>query len=167
MTTPDNQERLREHVKGEMTYGKDAREWRRARVLELDSQGYTHREIVSKLLIAKGTVSNDLAYLKKQAIENLQHHIHEVVPMEYQKCMAGMKSNLKETLEIAATTDDPRIKLQASAIANDCYKFILDMSTNAGIVSDAMKYVLREREQVNALQKLEELEEEETTTGIY
>jgi hypothetical protein len=89
-----------------MTYGKDAVEWRRARVLELDSQGYTHCEIVSKLLIAKGTVSNDLSFLKKQAIANLQHHIHEVIPDEYQKCMTGMKSNLKETLEIANTVTD-------------------------------------------------------------
>ena len=55
--------------------------------------------------------------------------------------MVGMKSNLKETLEIANTVTDPRVKLQARAIVNDCYKFILDMSTNAGIVSDAMKYV--------------------------
>ncbi|MFZ0698536.1 MAG: hypothetical protein WAM88_15480 [Nitrososphaeraceae archaeon] len=27
---------------------------------------------------------------------------------------------------------DPKVKLRAVAIANDCYKFILDMSTNAG-----------------------------------
>ena len=44
------------------------------------------------------------------------------------------------------------------------------MSTNAGIVSDALKYVTHQKEQVNALQKLDEqLEEEEesTTSGIY
>jgi hypothetical protein len=90
---------------------------------------------------------------------------------EYQKCMAGMKSNLKETLEIANSITDPRVKLQARAIVSDCYKFILDMSTNAGIVSDALKYVIQKTEQVNALQKLDEqLEEEEqdtTTGGIY
>jgi hypothetical protein len=168
MTTPENQEALHEHAKGKMNYGRDAIEWRRARVLELSSQGYTHREIMSKLLIAKGTVSNDLAFLKKEAIENLQLHIHEVVPMEYQKCMVGMKTNLKHILEICDESSDPRVKLQARAIANDCYKFILDMSTNAGIVSDAMKYVIRQTEQVNVLQKIEQIEEEEeTTSGIY
>ena len=30
------------------------------------------------------------------------------------------------------------------------------MSTNAGIVSDALKYVTHQKEQVNALQKLDE-----------
>ena len=67
-----------------------------------------------------------------------------------------MKSNLKETLVIATTVSDPRVKLQARAIVSDCYKFILDMSTNAGIVSDALKYVTHQKEQVNALQKLDE-----------
>ena len=95
-------------------------------------------------------------YLKKLAQDNLQKHIHEAIPMEYQKCMVGMKSNLKETLEIANTVTDPRVKLQARAIVSDCYKFILDMSTNAGIVSDALKYVIQKTEQVNVLQKLNE-----------
>ena len=110
-------------------------------------------------------------FLRQQAQASLQKHIHEVVPEEYQKCMAGMKSNLKETLEIATSVTDPRVKLQARAIVNDCYKFILDMSTNAGIVSDALKYVTQQKEQLSALQKIddkiEEMEEETTTNGIY
>jgi hypothetical protein len=47
----------------------------------------------------------------------------------------------------------PQTKLQARAIANDCYKFILHMSTNAGIVSDALKYVGQKTE---TIQKLDE-----------
>ena len=79
--------------------------------------------------------------------------------------MTGMKSNLKETLKITNSVTDPRVKLQARAIANDCYKFILDMSTNTGIISDAIKYVTQKTEQVNSLQKLDEqLTEEEATT---
>ena len=85
------------------------------------------------------TISRDVQYLRQKAQKNLQKHIHEAVPEEYQKCMAGMKNNLKETLVIVAASADPRIKLQARAIANDCYKFILDMSTNAGVISDALK----------------------------
>lgn len=82
--------------------------------------------------------------------------------------MAGMKSNLKETLDIANSVTDPRVKLQARAIVNDCYKFILDMSTNAGIVSDALKYVTQQKEQLVSLQKIDDnkIEEiEETTTA--
>ena len=75
-------------------------------------------------------------------------------------------------MEIVDTASDHKKKLQAKAIANDCYKFILDMSTNAGIVSDALKYVTQKTEQVNTLQKLDERieeqeEEEATANGIY
>ena len=148
-------------------------DWRRAQVLELSSQGYNQREISAKLQVDPAAVNRDMMFLRQQAKDNLQHHIHEVVPEEYQKCMVGMKRNLKETLEIANTSADPRVKLQARAIANDCYKFILDMSTNAGIVSDALKYVTQKTEQVNTLQKIEDrleaIQEEEATTtnGIY
>jgi hypothetical protein len=82
--------------------------------------------------------------------------------------MTGMKSNLKETLDIANSVTDPRVKLQARAIVNDCYKSILDMSTNAGIVSDALKYVTQQKEQLVSLQKIDDnkIEEiEETTTA--
>ena len=53
MTGLENYNGNPERAKERMTYGKDAIQWRRARVLELNSQGYTHREIVSKLQIAK------------------------------------------------------------------------------------------------------------------
>ena len=46
----------------------------------------------------------------------LTFSMHETVPEEYQRCMAGMKSNLKETPQIAETVTDPRVKLQARAI---------------------------------------------------
>ena len=102
------------------------------------------------------------------AQENLQHHIHEVVPEEYQKSMVGMKQNLKHVLQIAETATDPKVKLQARAIANDCYRFILEMSTNAGIVSDALKFVNQSKEKIDTMRSgIEETQEVTTTSGVY
>jgi hypothetical protein len=147
-------------------------EWRRSQVLELASEGYTQREIASKLQVDLTAVNRDIQFLRHQAQENLQKHIHETVPEEYQKCMVGMKRNLKQTLEIADTAADPRTKLQARAIANDCYKYIMDLTTNGIVITDAMKYVIQKTEQVNTLQKLDErieaIEVEDTTTnGVF
>jgi len=148
-------------------------EWRRANVLELSSEGYTQREIASKLQVDLAAVNRDIQFLRQQAQENLQKHIHETVPEEYQRCMVGMKRNLKQTLEIRDSTGDPKIKLQAAAIANDCYKFILDMTTNAGIVSDALKFVNQSQQRINSMQpqpteaKAEPETEEKTTKGIF
>jgi IS30 family transposase len=149
-------------------------DWRRAQVLDLASQGYNQREISAKLQLDPAAVNRDMMFLRRQAQENLQKHIHEVVPEEYQKCMVGMKRNLKQTLEIRdSVASDPKTKLQAAAIANDCYRYIMDLCTNAGIVSDALKFVERKKEQLDTLQmideRIEEIEEEEekSTKGIF
>jgi hypothetical protein len=147
------------------------KEWRRNKVLELSSQGYSERDIGSQLQISHITVHRDLVYLKRQAQDNLQYHIHEAVPEYYQKCLWGMKRVLKQTLEIAETSSDPKIKLEAMRIANDCYRYIMDLTTNGAVVTDAIKYVTQKTEQVNTLQKLDEkieaLDGETTTNGVF
>ena len=55
-------------------------QWRRAQVLELASKGYNQREIATRLQLDTAAVNRDMFSLRKQAIENLQNHIHEVVP---------------------------------------------------------------------------------------
>jgi hypothetical protein len=105
-----------EHLSSKLTYGKEAIEWRRAKVLELDSQGYSQHEIAAKLQIAKGTVNSDLAYLKKQAEKNLQLHIHETVSEEYQKCMIGINQVSKMCWSIVSKEIDDKTRLQALAL---------------------------------------------------
>jgi hypothetical protein len=64
-----------------------------------------------------------------------------------------MKRNLKQTLEIAETTTDPRTKLQARAIANDCYKYIMDLTTNGVVITDAIKFVQTNKEKLTMSKK--------------
>ena len=120
MTSLESREGNIEHLSEKINnfHGKDARAWRRSLVLDFDSQGYTHREIATKLHIAKGTVSNDLTFLRKQAQDNLQYHIHDLVPEYFQKCLWGMRRNLKQTLEIGEASPDPKVKLEAKRIAS-------------------------------------------------
>jgi hypothetical protein len=80
--------------------------------------------------------------------------------------MVGMKRNLKQTLEIAETAADPKIKLQARAIANDCYKYIIDLATNGVVITDAIKYVQGKMDHLNKTEKalLQDIKEEENKT---
>jgi O-phosphoseryl-tRNA(Cys) synthetase len=153
-------------------------DWRRAKVLEMLSKGETNQsEIARKLQVDKSVICKDVAVIRRQAQENLQHHIQERIPEEYQICMTGMKLNLKQTLEIAETAADPKTKLQARAIANDCYKYIMDLTTNGVVVTDALKYVQGKldhlnNQEKNLLQDIKEdtdteAEEETTTNGIF
>jgi DNA-directed RNA polymerase specialized sigma24 family protein len=66
-------------------------EWRRAQVLELASEGYTQREIASKLQVDLTAVNRDIQFLRQQAQENLQKHIHETVP-EISKMHGGYET---------------------------------------------------------------------------
>ena len=67
--------------------------------------------------------------------------------------MTGMKINLRQTFEIAVTTSDPRTKLQARAIANDCYKYIMDLTTNGVVITDAIKFVQTSKEKLTMSKK--------------
>ena len=139
----------------------DSIEWRRSKILELSSDGYNQREISQKLQITKSVVNRDVIFLRKQARESLQYHIQDRIPEEYQNCMTGMKRNLKQTLEIAETTSDPRTKLQARAIANDCYKYIMDLTTNGVVITDAIRFVQTNKEKLTMSTKEDDKESKE------
>ena len=80
--------------------------------------------------------------------------------------------------EIGDTASDPKVKLEARRIANDCYRYIMDLCTNAGIVNYALNFVTRKQEQIDTLQKIDkrmqqqqqeqQIEEETTATnGVF
>ena len=75
-------------------------EWRKAKVLELSSQGYNQIEIATNLEVDRSIVSRDIAYLKQKAHENLKTHIQDKLPEEYQNCMTGINQVLKICWEI-------------------------------------------------------------------
>ena len=76
-------------------------QWRRNKVLELSSQGRSQPEIASILQVGLGTISRDIQYLREQARKNLETHINNRLPEEYQSCMAGLNQVLKLSWDIA------------------------------------------------------------------
>ena len=103
-------------TKVEQNKEKDAIEWRRNKILELSSQGHNQREIALILKFSVGTVNRDLSYLKHQAKSNIKKYIDERLPEEYEKCMIGLNSILREAWNTSANTDDKREKIQASSL---------------------------------------------------
>ena len=75
--------------------------------------------------------------------------------------MAGLKQVLKESRDIAdksknynndngqtTTMTDDRTRIQALALANDCYKYIMDLTTNGVVITDAIKFVQTNKEKL-------------------
>jgi hypothetical protein len=146
----------------EMTQS-NKREWRRSKIRELLVKGYNHYEIANTLQIPRPTITKDVQYLRQQDRENLQSHIQERLPQEYENCMTGMNRILKLTWEIAEKPTDDKTKLQAFAQLNEGYKFKMDLTTNGVVVTDAIKYVQSKMDHLNKTEKepLQEIEREE------
>src|SRR5215203_2361993 len=117
-------------------------EWRRAKVLELSSQGRSQREIADTIHVGIGTVNRDLAYLNKQAQDNLKIHVQERLPEQYQKCINGLDQVLKMGWNIVNNDSSSAAnRLQGLSLINDCYKYLMDLTTNGVVITDAIKYV--------------------------
>jgi hypothetical protein len=161
-------------------------EWRRSKVRELLVKGYNHYEIAYTLQIPRPTITKDIQYLRHQDKENLQNHVQERLPQEYENCMTGINRVLQLTWEIAEKPTDDKTRLQAFAQLNEGYKFKMDLTTNGVVLqTDAIKYVqgqmdhlnkrekgllqdIKQKEDKEAEQQPEEdIESQKTTNGIF
>jgi hypothetical protein len=97
-------------------------------------------EIAQILQVSNGTVNRDLSYLRQQAKSNIRRYIDEKLPEEYEKCLVGLTSILREAWNTSQQAEDRREKIQALSLAKECYSMKLDLLTNA-TVDDAIRFV--------------------------
>jgi predicted transcriptional regulator len=116
-------------------------QWRRDKVQELCSKGYSQREISHILQVGLATVNRDISYLRQEEKTNIKKYIDERLPEEYEKCLVGLNAITKEAWNTAQSTDDKREKVQALSLAKECYSMKLDLLTNATVVDDAIRFV--------------------------
>jgi predicted transcriptional regulator len=130
---------------------KDRIDWRRGKVHELGSQGYSQREIAQILQISNGTVNRDLSILRQQAKTNIKKYIDEILPEEYEKCLVGLNAITREAWNTTQQTEDKREKIQALSLAKECYSMKLDLLTNATVVDDAIRFVSSNKSKDNLI----------------
>lgn len=139
-------------------------EWRRNKVQHLLVRGYSQWDVAEELQIDQSTVSRDTQYLKQQAQDSLKSHIQDKLPQEYHRCLTGINQVLKLSWQIAnntrqngqnlndnsnaVTIGDNRTRLQALSLINDCYKYIMDLTTNGVVITDAIKFVQTNKEKL-------------------
>lgn len=117
-------------------------EWRRAKVLELMSKGETNQSEIARILqVDRSTICRDIEYLRQQAKENITKYVDERLPEEYEKCLVGLNSILKEAWTMSQTENIKGDKIKALALAKECYAMKLELLTNATVVDDAIRFV--------------------------
>lgn len=119
----------------------DVISWRRDKVMQLSSRGFSQREIASTLQVANGTVARDSLILRDKAKDNIRNYIDERLPEEYEKCLVGLTAILKDAWNISQNTQENREKISALELAKSCYQTKLDLLTNATVLGDALKFV--------------------------
>jgi hypothetical protein len=129
-----------EHLSSDMEQ-QNQMEWRRDKVQELCSKGYSQREISQVLQVGLATVNRDISYLRNQARDNIKRYVDERLPEEYEKCLVGLTAITKEAWNTASNTEDKREKMQALSLAKECYSMKLDLLTNATVIDDAIRFV--------------------------
>jgi hypothetical protein len=145
-------------------------QWRRDKVQELCSKGYSKREISQTLQVGLATVNRDISYLRNHAKANIKRYIVERLPEEYDKCLVGLNAITKEAWNTAHNTEDKREKIQALSLAKECYSMKLDLLTNATVVDDAIRFVeknSRGRRDDDDITQQNESDEEEITNKIF
>ena len=116
-------------------------QWRRYKIQELCSKGFSQREISQTLQVGLATVNREVSYLRNQAKTNIKKYIDERLPEEYEKCMVGLTAILREAWNTSYRKEDKREKIQALSLAKECYSMKLDLLTNATVVDDAIRFV--------------------------
>jgi Trp operon repressor len=91
-------------------------EWRREKVQELCSKGYSQREVSQVLQVGLATVNRDISYLRNQAKANIKRYIDERLPEEYGKCLVGLTAILREAWNTAQQTEEKREKRKDTGI---------------------------------------------------
>jgi predicted transcriptional regulator len=147
---------------------RDRIDWRRSKVQELNSQGYSQREIAQILQVSNGTVNKDLFILRQQAKHNIKRYIDERLPEEYEKCLVGLNAITKEAWTTSYQTEDKREKIQALSLAKDCYSMKLELLTNATVVDDAIRFVShKSKGKTNSVSSTNEDAKEESNEPDY
>jgi IS30 family transposase len=99
-------------------------EWRRAKILELKSQGLDQREISQVLQVSPTTITFDLQYLRKEARETVREYTTEQLPLQLRTFMAAVQNAIKQYWDMSQNTKDNKEKIQAIEHYLECHKVL-------------------------------------------
>jgi transcriptional regulator len=112
--------------------------WRRSKVLEYLSKGYTQAEIVDILHVSHPTISRDVSYIREHSRDNIRTFIDKRLPEEIEKAFTSYDTTIKIASSIADNTTNDKVKLDARDLVNKTRAAILEICNN----TDLINYVL-------------------------
>src|ERR687897_3779476 len=116
-------------------------ELRRAKVMELLSNGHTSQVSIAETLnVSEPTVSRDIRFLKDRAGKELEVHFQERLPFEYARAMAGINATLARVSDmLEKEAKDPKTKIEIMKLQMELWKSVMSMATDGGLLERIMK----------------------------
>jgi hypothetical protein len=102
-------------------------QWRRAKILELKSQGLDQREMSQVLQVSPTTITFDLQYLRKEAKENVRDYTTRELPLQFRVAIKATWNAVKEYWNISQKAEDNREKMQALEQYLKCHVELCNM----------------------------------------
>ena len=96
-------------------------EWRRAKILELKSQGLDQRDISQILHLSPTTITFDLLYLRKEARKTIREYTTEQLPLQLRIFLVANQNAIKQYWDISQKAQDNKEKIQALEHYLDCH----------------------------------------------
>lgn len=96
-------------------------EWRRDKVLELSSKGYSQTEIAKELKTSKSTISRDMDHIREEFYRK-KREFQELMYFEYIGSLYALNRTLKKLWDIVdGASSSRKEQMQAIALLNDTY----------------------------------------------
>jgi transcriptional regulator len=99
-------------------------EWRRAKILELKSQGLDQRDIAQVLHVSPTTITFDLQYLRKEARKTIRVYTTEQLPLQLRIFMVANQNTIKQYWDISQKAQDNKEKMQALEHYLECHQLL-------------------------------------------
>ena len=124
-------------------------EWRRSQVIAYHGDGYSIRDIATKLIMSKTQIHRDLVYLTKHAHERIDKFVNEDIPMEYASTLASVKGIIKDMSDIidnakrnkdGTPKEEPDVKriMEASSIKMQAQGLKMELITGANLAHESI-----------------------------
>ncbi len=115
------------------------------------AQGISQADIATELKVSAATITNDIAYLRKEAKENIRTHIKERMPLEFETSLTSLKSVRRRANLIAEKTENERVKVMSLSLVRETEESIMDLISNGGVAAAALDYVTGKEQELESL----------------
>jgi IS30 family transposase len=125
-------------ISEDIKFIRTAIDWRRQIVLQKLSKGWSQSDIARDLHLHPSTISLDVQFLREQSQRELQTHIKEVIPFEYQKSKQAIQDLIRKANEILdANSEDPKLQLSVINVLTNLWMANSNINSQGDIIQQA------------------------------